>query len=749
MRRMPSTPIFFACLALAFCLPAFGQKNVSHKEKQVSSTETCKPPKSRELWHDYIDREQKNALKVSGGTNSFKAENDEVSYFVTNAIVNRIDAIQCKIETDSLGEQKKVGYLQGLQYLLRNFSALYRSRQFNASHLPSAIDAYEVAVAKDKKGESIESLVEQWPHDIGKLVLDSRAFERNSGYKVAKNIVIKKYLLLHPEKIFLTLKDNPNLPFRDSLIIYAGHKFPRQLYDYAAAYNDLGKAIRQIDDPVIKAVSDMATNSNGSGQLYFPFLDNILKDKISLKEIDEAIKDPIKYYKLLVRTKLDYVNRQLEDEKITEMQALNAMLEKKAVELFIKPINDLHESPDPVRFRILNLLTAEELYYLVIAGETDLYTSSYTRGVYPTMMQKIGNKGDSLLLSVGFSHFKKFIKMAAGYNTLSNFLGTMPKDYSTTLMTAFVNGLEESQGLEDGVDVADSYASIMEQIKPVADDMLTNVKLNYERNVKLNNKRGMVMYDLLYKLFQSASDSTINLSQEFNIPPVYAINYNNLVTGGDSTGKVVMQVFFYGDKDGRGNYANFVTQFPASSWKREETKYWIKYSSLKGKPVWIFANKPLPEETGEVDKAQEALDSYLEENNLDPTIVVHRGHSYYAPYTIEQIPASAKIVFLGSCGGYHLIHDVLEHASDAHIIASKQTGRQVINQPFFDLLNEKMIAGKNIEWINFWKEFEKRSGKQEGFGDYIPPQKNLGAIFIKAYKNAMGENSDEQNMTRL
>jgi hypothetical protein len=29
--------------------------------------------------------------------------------------------------------------------------------------------------------------------------------------------------------------------------------------------------------------------------------------------------------------------------------------------------------------------------------------------------------------------------------------------------------------------------------------------------------------------------------------------------------------------------------------------------------------------------------------------------------------------------------------------------------------------------------------KVEGFEDYIPPYKNLGAIFIKAYKKAMGD----------
>ena len=44
------------------------------------------------------------------------------------------------------------------------------------------------------------------------------------------------------------------------------------------------------------------------------------------------------------------------------------------------------------------------------------------------MMQKMGPvpHGDSLLMSLNFDHFKKFIKMAAEYNKLDIFLKTMP-----------------------------------------------------------------------------------------------------------------------------------------------------------------------------------------------------------------------------------------------------------------------------------------------------------------------------------
>lgn len=726
----PIKPIFCALFSLLLSASVFAQTSID-KDKG------CHPPINRQRWHDDVDAEQKNALKASGSSTEFQMGNDQVTYHVTNSIIGNVDAFQCRIEKDSMGDQKKVGYLQGLAKLIRNFVTQYKAHQFNPTNFQAALDTYEAAMHKDLKGESIQQLLDKQIPDVANIIMDCGAFDNNTGYINTRYDLKRKYLLAHTDQIFMTLKDNPDLPFRDSLIKVAGHLYPRKLYDYAAADNKLGRAIRNINDSMIQLVVRMATDKNGSGQLYFPFFDDLLKGRQTIEEIDSTKEDPVRYYKLLVKTKLDYVHRMIdENEKITEMKSLDQMLQNKGVELFIKSINELHESPDAVRFKILNQLSAEELYFLIIGGEQDLYTSSYVRGVYPAMMQKINGHGDTLLLNVGFDHFKKFIKIAAGYNTLSNFLGSMPKENAAMLMTAFVNKLESSS-LEDGVDVADSYASIAESIKPVADGMLSNVKKNLNEMTKDNNKRGMVIYDLLYKLFMSSTDSTIDLSKEFNIPPVYSVNYKALA--GDS-GKVVIQVFFYGDKDGRGNFANFVPYFPAKSWKRYDTKYWVSFTSLKGKPVVIYANRPLPEETGEVDKAQEELDQYLEDKGLSPTIIVHRGHSYYAPFTVDQIPPTAKIVFLGSCGGYNLINDILEHSADAHIIASKQTGKQVINQPFFNFLDKKLLTGNNIEWIPFWKEFEKEYGKLDGFGDYVPPHKNLGAIFIKAYKNAMGEN---------
>ncbi len=712
----------------------------SYSFAQTSHSNTCKPPIGRALWHDRLDREQRNALRYFQGNN-----NEEIKYYVTQSLTAKVDQLQCKIETDtSLGDQKKKTFLAGLEKMVRNFSSLYRNRQFNASHFPSALDTYEKSIEKETQQESIESLVEQSSYEVGSLLLSSDAFNENPGVRNARNIVFRKYCVLHPDQIFLKLKDNPDVPFRDSLIRIAGYKYPKKLYDFAAADNRLGYAIRNVDDPFIRTISKMA-KSGGSGQLYFPFLDNLIAGTISYDDINAVKDNDGKYYQLLVKTRMEYVGRTLNGENVVSMNELDAMLQRKGRDYYIKTINALHEEPDAKRFQILQQLNAQELYYLVIAGERDMYTSSYVNGIYPLMMQKIGNRGDSLLMSVSFDRFKKFIKIAAGYNTLSHFLSSFPdSDRAQALMTGFVNNLERSAGLEDGVDVADSYASIAGTMKPVADEMLKNVKMNLDRNTRSNNKKGIVIYNLLYKLFLSSDSlNKIDLSKEFGIPPVYNVSYQSLSV--DSSGKVVMQVFFYGDKDGKTNYASFLPQFNNGNWKKiEDNKYWIAFTSTRGKPILIYANKPIDEKTqeAELEKAQESLGEYLSKKNLDPTVVIHRGHSYYAPYTIEQIKPSARVVFLGSCGGYNLIHNVLQHSPDAHIIASKQIGKLNINQPFIDLLNEKLRNGNNIDWIPFWNEFRGKAGKIEGFDDYIAPYKNLGVIFIKAYNIAMGEDNE-------
>jgi hypothetical protein len=302
------------------------------------------------------------------------------------------------------------------------------------------------------------------------------------------------------------------------------------------------------------------------------------------------------------------------------------------------------------------------------------------------------------------------------------------------LMKAFVSDLEKQPTLEDAVDVADSYGSITN--KEILNSMLRNVSSNEKKCIKENTARGQKIYNLLKMIFLSA-DSTkkIDLTALIGIPPIYNVDYKRLA--GD-TGVIIEQVFFYGDKDGKASYREFLTSFPANEWRITQNKQWIEIRSIKGKPVLIFANLPLDNVTDKDADAQKALIDYLNEKNINPTVVIHRGHSYHLQYTIEQLPSSAKIIMLGSCGGYKNLKQILDYAPEAHIISTKQTGAMGVNKPILDYLNKTFKDGQGIDWRKMWKSLDAYFSKapraqRDLFEDYIPPHKNLGAIFIKAY----------------
>ena len=418
---------------------------------------------------------------------------------------------------------------------------------------------------------------------------------------------------------------------------------------------------------------------------------------------------------------------------------LTDMLQNRAKIHFVTPINDLHEISNPaIRFKALAPLDPQDLYYMMVLGENDIYTSSY-KNAFDLMLNRMGAKphGDSLLMSVNFDHFKKFIKMAAGYNKLDTFLRTM-RGTSEILMKAFVTKLESSPSLEDAVDVADSYGSIRNPA--LLKSMLTYVTENEQRCAQNGNPRGQKIYNVLKMIFLSG-DSTnhIDLSKEIGIPPVYTVDYNKVA--GDSTGRIIQQVFFYGDKDGKESFASYMQSFQNPDWKITQKKKWVEIKSMKGKPIWIFANLPLDNVTDKDADAQTALIDYLDTTNLRPTIVIHRGHSYHLKYTIEQLPESAKIIMLGSCGGYNNLKQILDYAPDAHIISTKQIGARDVNKPIIEAINNTLRAGKNIDWRDMWGNLEilfTKMGrdKKDLFDDYIPPHKNLGALFIKAYSKS-------------
>jgi hypothetical protein len=748
-----------------------------------------KPAQDRIIWHDKVDQAQQRLILMGNGKSDSVIRltgDDAINLQITDALCRQVDELQEQIEFDStLNTNGKKRYLRGLEALLTGFEKGCRDHTIPPSMAPDLIAAFTAAMQLDERSLSIEPVIAGHPYPVGNILVNCFLYpNENPGIAPSRLSLTRRYCEMHPELIFSYLSRHRGLPFEDSLIIVAGHHDIGQLYDYAAAGNELAWRIRNSKDSLVHTVA-MLANSR-SGQMYFPFLDKLVKGKLSTDDIDKVKGDDLNFFRLLVRTRLDYAARLLPPLRDTplEMNALTAMLEKKSKQVFVNEINALHTAENPaVRFKILDPLTPEELYYLIVLSEDEIYTSSYL-GVYDRIFQRMRQPfGDSLLLAVHGDYFRKFIKMAAAYNKLEHFLGTMDKQNAGTVMKSFVIHLENA-GEEEAVDVADSYSSIVEKSPALARYILGEVKWNYEKNVAEGNSKGIIIYRLLQTLFESADTAAhIDLSARLGIPPIYTVNHQSLV---DDSGRVVEQVFFYGDKDkdGQNSYEDFMALFrphygarpikghgpakgygavkghdaakghgPAKGprppvgaetkpeWKIVENPQWTTITSIRGKPVLIFANKPLLGDDDPDDKAQKALAGWLDAHNLRPTIVIHRGHSYHVKYTIDQMAPTARIVVLGSCGGYNNLSEVLKRSEDAHIISSKQVGTKTVNEPILEAINNTLIAGQDIEWLPMWRDLEARfqndpAGKEK-FDDYIPPYKNLGAIFIKAYRKAM------------
>ena len=350
-------------------------------------------------------------------------------------------------------------------------------------------------------------------------------------------------------------------------------------------------------------------------------------------------------------------------------------------------------------------------------------------------------KGDMFLAQLNMDKFRTFIRMCAGYNKLDEFIATIDEADRNTLMASFVKNIDKNteSDLEDAVDVADSFGSINDP--KVLEYLLAEVKENYERTYAENNKRGLIIYFLLHTLCNTVinpNESSDELQQQLKVPPITFVPNQSLL---NDSNRVIEQVFFYGDKDGEDSYGSFMGNFKSDEWKSVKNDKWISFTSIKGKPMTVYANLPLPEPQDE--DAQKALCDYLEKNNVYPSIIVHRGHSYHLPTTMSHLNAHNKIIILGSCGGYHNLSTILEQSEDAHIISSKQTGSMHINDPIIRDMHQLLLAGKDVNWIDFWNALGpqmKTAQLQDYFNDYVPPHKNMGALFLKAFKIQMIEN---------
>src|SRR5215475_13322749 len=153
---MISTPRY---LILLIGLLAF--KPLMAQAEDPDPVKDLKPPKNRELFHDFVDKQQKDILKSDGkADNEFRpSSNEEINFVLTRAVTTKVDWVQYHIEKDTtLSSQAKIKYLRGLENVLKYFNNNWRRGAVNPTQLPMIIDEYETCMKADVANASIENI---------------------------------------------------------------------------------------------------------------------------------------------------------------------------------------------------------------------------------------------------------------------------------------------------------------------------------------------------------------------------------------------------------------------------------------------------------------------------------------------------------------------------------------------------------------------------------------------------------------
>ena len=414
--------------------------------------DTTNIPLNRQLFHDKIKSEQRRLDKSDGKLDGFIKISpiDDINLQVTDAFIRKVNILRNDVEKDTtlVSNQDKIKYLRYIENVVKSFTNAFKAHRINPAQGPALIDNFSQILKTNFKGENMAPTILKSPYEVALILMD--IFPENSGIAEGKKYLFLKNAELHPESILKTIGPYVDEPFADTLMVIAFNNNPTLLFDYAQnPKSPQGKLIRRSTDNRIKVIVKLSNMD--SALFYFPFLDNLISGKQTIESISKYLAsgnkkyDSVGYFKLLVNTEIEYYKRMTDavhpDTPLAMfgVNGLTDMLQSKAIQHFVTPINELHEVNNPaVRFRAIEPLTPKDLYYMMVLGENQIFTSSY-KNSFDLMMKRMGPKprGDSLLMSVGFDHFKKFIKMAAGYNKLDTFLRTFPGDRSDKLMRKY------------------------------------------------------------------------------------------------------------------------------------------------------------------------------------------------------------------------------------------------------------------------------------------------------------------------
>jgi hypothetical protein len=737
---------FFFLLVLAFisCMtPAIAQRNGRNKESKVYTDSELRKidtvigaiPINRQEMHERIKDQVARIDRLDGITDGQVKDyrGYETDLIITNNIVRRAYSLKAFIENTTFDAENKgmdhntkIRYLRQIQENLSAFADQARSGKFDAKLYSGMFDDLEGIIIANKEGNLKQYVAS---HATMGMYYNRDLFKTDTSIL---NTLVDSICYKYPAIMESKLREVYKYKGSGAIIAHIAKRSSLEVMNFATSTGVESIAVANSTDPKVKAIYNMAKGTKNPYKA-ISFLQDYLDGKRTLSDINEITSNPEKYFKSLVALRQSHL------ENTTYV--VNRDLRIAAGD-YVRVINELHDETAEVRFKCLEPLNEKELYYLATLCNDEIYTSSFL-GVFKRIMEKLGTRtGYDYMQQLQMDTFRTFVRMCANYNTLDPFLASMPAEKQNELMNSFVSGLGDKKeiNLSGATDVADAFGSISD--KNLVDFLGKQVTSEYEKNYNGNNIEGVKVYFILYSLLSSkdtnSNDSLFDatMTTKLKLPPIIKMPYTKLID--TLTNSITENMFFYGDEDGIGGFNGFMGRSRNSGqWTIDESnKYWVVFTAKNSKvPFKLYANKPLKEPEDEV--AQKNLADYLVKQNITPSLIVHRGHSYHLQSTIDAINEDHKVIILGSCGGYHNLSTILARCPDGQITSSKQVGKGTINNRIIEEVNSNIMKGNDLVWPTITNNLDKvfTSADREEWNDYVFPHKNLGALFLKAYKS--------------
>jgi hypothetical protein len=564
--------------------------------------------------------------------------------------------------------------------------------------------------------------------------LMASAFWRYDAYSLLNDIAVYKQVTSAPGYLLQFLEKNPGFRFADSLILQAAAFDALKLQGYLRQNNSvLNEKIRNHPNIYIRQIVSLAGNRDASDLLPFTVL--LAENRITAKEILKQRTDALKYFQLLVNTLKAELNRS-PDSSFIFLNLLRNGMKEKSLAFYVNHINEMHSSPDAVRFATIKKLRLEDMYYVITGCEEELFTSSYL-GLYHRLMEFFRvQPADSLFRVVQYDNFRIFMRMGANYNTLSDFINCMPYEHAAAILNRFVSGIETDTdtGLERAMDIADSFTGFSADFA-IHRLIQNELDSGINRCRSASNYFGVRLYGILTELFDL-------IKQKDSLNKLWTFLGNHdllerkpLLNGNNELSELVL---FYGDEDGVVSFSSFMRLFiDTLKWQVSINNFWVTIRSISDEPLIIYANLPFDSKKEFDVEAQDSLMAWLDRQSTEPPILVHRGHSYHLSKTLERLQPVVKLAILGSCGGNKNILSVAGISPDAQIIVSKKTGSMLVNDPLIEVINEKLQNKNDLIWADVWEQLDARFSNyayaKNLFNEYIPPGRNISLFVLKLF----------------